>query len=157
MAAPDPGITPEFRCARAEDEDTILVLMRALEDSDPGPLQFDEGRRREVFREFIEHPELGAVWLITAAGKPSGYVILTLGYSFEYGGRDAFVDELYVVPEMRGRGLGKAALTCLEQAARDYGVQAVHLEVSFENKAALEVYRRSGFRDHDRRLMTKRL
>ncbi len=39
---------------------------------------------------------LGRVWVICAAGAAIGYVVLTLGYSLEYGGRDACIDELYV-------------------------------------------------------------
>jgi len=36
---------------------------------------------------------MGRVWLIQYQGQVIGYVILTLGYSLEYGGRDAFIDE----------------------------------------------------------------
>ena len=50
-------------------------------------------------------------------GNPSclmiavGYLVLTLGYSLEYGGRDAFIDEVYIRSSYRGRGIGTAALT----------------------------------------------
>jgi hypothetical protein len=36
------------------------------------------------------------------ADRPVGHLIITLGYSVEYGGRDGFIDDLYLVPEVRG-------------------------------------------------------
>jgi ribosomal protein S18 acetylase RimI-like enzyme len=82
-------------------------------------------------------------------------VILTLGYSFEFRGRDAFVDELYIEPEFRRRGLGRRAMEFLEERARALGVNAVHLEVDRGNDAAAELYRRAGYADQGRFLMTK--
>jgi ribosomal protein S18 acetylase RimI-like enzyme len=61
------------------------------------------------------------------------------------------------VPARRGRGLGRAALEAVESAARELGVRALHLEVERENASAQALYRDRGFRDNDRRLMTKRL
>ena len=51
------------------------------------------------------HP-LGRAWLIEEAGQTIGYAVLGLGFGIEYGGADAFVDDLYLVPTARGRGLG---------------------------------------------------
>jgi ribosomal protein S18 acetylase RimI-like enzyme len=84
-----------------------------------------------------------------------GYVVLTLGFSFEYRGRDAFLDELYLEEKSRGRGIGRKAMEFAEGMARELGVNAVHLEVSRDNDAGLELYRRAGYADHDRCLMTK--
>ena len=84
-----------------------------------------------------------------------GYVVLTLGYSLEYHGMDAFVDELYVAPNERGHGLGKRALALVETGCRKLGVRALHLEVEQNKLAAQELYRKWGFSDHRRYLMTK--
>lgn len=85
----------------------------------------------------------------------AGYVILTLDYSFEYRGRDAFIDELYIEPEFRRRGLGARAMEFVEQRARAMGVNALHLEVDRENEPALELYKKSQYADQQRYLMTK--
>lgn len=82
-------------------------------------------------------------------------MVLAFSFSFEFGGRDAFIDELYVEPEYRRRGLGARALQFVEEACLTLGVSAVHLEVTRKNDAALKLYRNAGFRDHDRYLMTK--
>jgi ribosomal protein S18 acetylase RimI-like enzyme len=82
-------------------------------------------------------------------------VVLTVSFSFEYRGYDAFIDELYIAEEHRGRGIGRRAMRFAESAARERGVNAMHLEVSPDNQAALELYRRAGYADHGRYLMTK--
>ena len=80
---------------------------------------------------------------------------MTLGYSLEFHGRDAFIDELYVVPEYRGRGIGSNVMRIVEDACRELGVRAVHLEVERDNPAARALYLRFGFKEHDRLLMTR--
>ena len=87
--------------------------------------------------------------------KPTGHVILTLGYSFEFRGRDAFIDELYVEPEFRRMGLGRRAMEFVEEKARAMDVNALHLEVDQGNDPAMELYRCTGYADHGRHLMTK--
>jgi diamine N-acetyltransferase len=144
-----------FEPARLEHADSFLAMMRSLEDADPGPTPFDEHRRRTIFAEFVQDHTFGRAWLIVVGGKPAGYVVLTVSFSFEYRGRDAFVDELYVDTQFRGQGIGRRAMEFVEGTARQLGVNAVHLEVSKGNDAALELYRRTGYIDNGRCLMTK--
>ena len=144
-----------FEPARLEHADLFVSMMRSLEGADPGTTSFDEDRRRMIFAEFVKDHTFGRAWLIVAGEEPVGYVVLTVSFSFEYRGRDAFVDELYVEQEFRGRGIGRRAMEFVEEVARELGVNAVHLEVSRDNDAALELYRRAGYVDHGRYLMTK--
>jgi GNAT superfamily N-acetyltransferase len=97
----------------------------------------------------------GRAWLIAAGGRPAGYLVVTLGWSLEYLGLDAFVDELYLEPSWRGRGVGSAAVRLAGAACRRLGVRALHLEVERRNRRARRFYRRAGFADHDRFLMTR--
>jgi ribosomal protein S18 acetylase RimI-like enzyme len=96
------------------------------------------------------------VWLAAAkGGPPVGYLVLGFGYSLEFLGRDAFVDELYVDEAHRGGGLGRRFLQAAERVCRANGVRALHLEVDPSNAVAQALYRSWGFADHDRRLMTR--
>jgi ribosomal protein S18 acetylase RimI-like enzyme len=97
------------------------------------------------------------VWILESDGQPAGYVVLCIGFSLEYGGLDAFVDDLFVRPACRRRGLGRTALAELFEECRRRGVRAVHLEVGRDNDAARALYARFGFRDQDRQLLTMRL
>ena len=90
------------------------------------------------------------------AGRPVGYVVLTLGFSVEAGGREGCLDELFVVPEARGRGVGRRVLGLVEEEARRLGIRRLFLEVEHGNRA-FELYRRAGFVDHRRSLMSKQL
>lgn len=107
--------------------------------------------------ELIENPDLGRLWLILGYGKPVGYIAVTFGFSLEYHGRDAFIDDLFIQPGFRGRGLGMRVLEAIETECRVCGVRALHLEVGHANQAALALYQKQGFRDNDRRLLSKRL
>ncbi|WP_438021851.1 GNAT family N-acetyltransferase [Sorangium sp. So ce233] len=98
---------------------------------------------------------LGDVWVLVAGGEVAGYCAVGFGFSLEFHGRDAFVDELYVRPEARGRGHAARLLDRAEQGCRDAGVRALHLEVEPDKAETYAWYRRRGFADHERRLMTK--
>jgi ribosomal protein S18 acetylase RimI-like enzyme len=95
--------------------------------------------------------------VIRVKGACAGYLVLTLGYSLEFQGRDGFIDELFLVESFRGRGVGDRVLELVENEARALGVVALHLEVERKNAAGQRFYRRNGYLDHDRYLMTKRL
>ena len=103
----------------------------------------------------LRDPERGRVWLIERDGGPVGYLVLTWGFSLEFHGRDAYIDELYVAPEHRGAGVGGEAIGLAEHVCREQGVRALHLEVDLGNERAHALYRRNGFAERGHRLMTK--
>ena len=144
-----------IRAATPEDEPELLRMMRQLAEQEPGKIHFDESAARASLRKFRSLPAFGGVWMLCEGNKPVGYIILTVGFSFEFHGHDAFIDELYVDAAYRRRGHGREAVTFIEEKAREMGVNAIHLEVDRGNDPALELYRRTGYQDHDRFLMTK--
>jgi GNAT superfamily N-acetyltransferase len=85
-------------------------------------LPFDEDRARGALEALVGDETLGRVWVIRAGGAAIGYVVLTLGYSLEYGGRDAFIDELYVREAYRGQGVGSRTLSFVAEVCRALGV-----------------------------------
>jgi ribosomal protein S18 acetylase RimI-like enzyme len=149
-------VCPSFRPAVATDVDRLVDLMRDFYAGFSYP--FDETAARAALVPVLApDSERGRLWMIEADGQTAGYVALMLGHSLEYRGRDAFLDELYVVPAWRKRGFGIAAMELVARACRELGVRALHLEVERDNTAAQTLYRRFGFEDHDRYLMTKRI
>lgn len=143
--------------ATATDIDLLLELMAEYYAYDG--LHFDPALARGALAQLLADERLGRAWLIRddQAGPASvaGYIFLTFGFSLEFGGRFGLVDELYVRPESRGRGLGAAALAFAGKTAARMGFHAIRLEVEHENKRAQELYRRIGFNAHPRDLMTK--
>jgi ribosomal protein S18 acetylase RimI-like enzyme len=145
----------EFREAVLGDEAAIIPMMQALAKQDPEVIPFDESAARTAVHQFLSLPEFGRIRLFYHGPALVGYIILTIGFSFEFRGHDAFIDELYIVPAHRCRGFGRQAMGFVEQEARKMGVNAIHLEVDHGNDPALELYRRTGYKDHQRFLMTK--
>ncbi len=134
--------------------DSLLLLARSFHAEDGHPLT----ERGETAIGMIAngHP-LGRAWLVHEHGRLVGYAVLGLGFGIEYGGPDAFVDDLYLVPEARGRGLGHAVLAQLEHEARALGLAALFLVVDPENIPARRLYDRVGFDGTHWLLMAKRL
>jgi ribosomal protein S18 acetylase RimI-like enzyme len=144
-----------FELARSEHADIVLRMMRALEDADPGSTPFDEVQRRAMFERFVRDSTYGKAWLIVYDEEYVGYVVLTVSFSFEYRGYDAFIDELYISKEHRRQGIGQQAMKFVETAAAELGVNAIHLEVTHGNDPAIGLYRRAGYCSNERFLMTK--
>ncbi len=84
-----------------------------------------------------------------------GYLVAIQSFILEFGGRQTFLDELYISEEWRGRGYGRLALAAVEDFARKSGCRALRLEVAHTNMRALNMYARAGFERHDRYTMTK--
>ena len=115
---------------------------------------FREDRQPAALAALVNGEPFGRGWLITIGARPVGYVVLTWAFSIEAGGREACVDEFYLVPEVRNCGLGSHALTLVEAEAQDLAVQRIFLEVERHNRV-IGLYRRAGYVDHDRFLMSK--
>ena len=150
-------MTVTFQLAQEDDLAVLLPFMRQLFESDNPPVDqaFNEPAARRAVLDLLRKPDFGRVWLILSNGQPAGYVVLTIGYSLEYQGHDAFIDELFLAEPYRGHGLGRQAIALVEETCREWGVNALHLEVERPNHQAQALYRRAGFEDHDRYLMTK--
>ncbi len=142
-----------FPLAKPSDLGTIIGLMRELYRHDH--LIFGERMAQEAVRKFLLDHSLGRLWLIDRMDKSVGYMVLTFGYSFEYHGRDAFLDEIYIQQVYRGNGYGTKAISFIEQECRSLGVHAFHLEVERKNHNAQSFYHKMGFNDHDHYLLTK--
>lgn len=142
-----------FRPAAAADMDTILSLMARFYDEYSFP--FHPILARAALEELLRHEPLGRAWLIESGGGSIGYVVVTFGFSFEFFGREAFLDELYVVPESRHEGAGSRALAFVEAVCAESGVNAVHAESEDSRPGLREFYTRHGFADRGRCLLTK--
>ncbi len=144
-----------LRIAACADADLLVQFMRELYEHDNSP--FDEPAARQALEKIPQDHSLGRVWLIQDGEQAIGYVVLTLGYSLEYHGRDAFIDEIYIRETHRGKGIGAQPIQFAEETCRALEVQALHLEVERANNKAQSFYHKAGFEDHERYLLTKRI
>ena len=149
-----------MRPAASADIETLVDLMGEFYAESGYVL--DREHAAQAFAALLAEPRLGRVWLVEAhapdAGvAAAGYVVLTFAFGMEYGGLMAAIDDLYIRPAYRNRGLGGAALIEVRERCAKLGVRAIGVEVDAGNDAARAVYRRTGFVATDRLLMTLRL
>jgi GNAT superfamily N-acetyltransferase len=142
-----------FLPVTAADLDRVVEMMAQLYGQGNAP--FDPGRARRATEGLLAEPESGGVWTMAVGGRLAGYIVVLLGYSLEFGGRFGLLDELFVMEDCRGKGIGAEALAFAGGLCRTRGWQALRLEVGRENHRAIALYRRSGFEMHDRFLMTR--
>ncbi len=134
----------------------LLALMSAMQMDDGWQVPFDRDAAHEAVEGLLQNPTYGLAWFIEVDAHPVGYIVMSFDYSLEFGGRNAWIDEFFIQPDARGRGLGAKVLEFFDHAAREAGARAVHLGVSPGNRA-INLYRRHGFRDNHGRILTKML
>ena len=133
------------RLALLDDVPELVELMMDFYAEAGFPLPPEAAAR--TFAALLGDPRLGRVWMMEADGEAAGYAVLTVSYSMEYGGLRGFVDDLFVRPPFRGRGLATEALVELRDTAEALGVRALLVEVGPKNDTARRVYKRVGLED----------
>jgi aminoglycoside 6'-N-acetyltransferase len=150
-----------LRRATSDDVDVLLPMMRDFNRFEGIPVEDDV--LLPALAMLLADASIGAVWLLEggpdADGEPTiaGYAVATFGFDLEWGGRDAWLTELWVTTEARGEGLGRAALMAVEREVATLGARALHLMVRHENTRARELYRSAGFSAPRRETLTKRI
>lgn len=147
-------MTITWKIASRTDLHVLLELMREFCAADAHP--FDPQAAARALSELLANPSLGRAWLIEAGGV-AGYAVLSYGFSVEFGGREAFVDELYVRPAFQGHGLATETLAFVEREARTAGARTLHVEVRSANDRARQGYERAGFELRDWQVLSKKL
>jgi diamine N-acetyltransferase len=142
-----------FKESQIKNIPEILKMMQAFNALDNYP--FDPDLRKKNLLQFIISKELGRLWMIFDGTSVIGYVVLTFGFSFEFKGRDAFVDELFLQENYRSKGIGSQAIDFVLRQTKSLGVKAVHLEAEKHNEKGNRLYTKKGFKEHNRLLMTK--
>jgi ribosomal protein S18 acetylase RimI-like enzyme len=134
-----------IRLASAADASTFGRLLNAFNT------EFDEPTpAAEVIAERAA-PLIasGEVTVLFGGDGPDGFAELRFRPSLYTGALDAYLEELYVVPERRGRGLGRALLEAAMDYARERGAARIDLGTSEDDTAALALYESAGFTNRE--------
>lgn len=143
-----------LRGAGAEDLPAILELSARLYQED-GAKPLDRDASAKALERLLREPERGEAWVVEGNEGLAGYFILTFGFSLEYQGVDALLDEIYVEHRRRRSGIGRWMLERAAEICRERGVRALHLEVEKTNGPAQAFYAGAGFGDSSRLFLTK--
>jgi ribosomal protein S18 acetylase RimI-like enzyme len=93
--------------------------------------------------------EGGQVTVLFAGDGPDGFAQLRFRPSLYTGALDAHLEELYVVPQRRGHGLGRALLDAAMEHARERGAARIDLGTSETDVAARALYESAGFTNRE--------
>ena len=137
-------ITIHVREAVPADAETIAAFARALslEEGHPAPALQASHVREEGFGANARFRAL----LAEHAGRPVGYALFYRAYATEHGERGLYLQDLYVVPEARRQGTGRALMTAVARACQADGGCYVFWNARPRNRAALAFYRALGAR-----------
>jgi ribosomal protein S18 acetylase RimI-like enzyme len=133
-----------IRAAVQGDIPQLLALIRRYWEFE-GIAGFEALRIELLLKHLIDAPHSGAVWVAEVAGQLIGYLVAVSMPSLEHRGLMAEIDELYVVPEARSRGVGRQLLASLEQALTARGCVRLQLQLGVANTGARAFYRRLGY------------
>ncbi len=150
----------QFKILENSQIEVITTMMQDFYAIDNYPIDIEVSKK--LFKEFISDENLGKAFLICHSdeGRTSelvGYVILTYVFSFEYKGRIAFLDELYIKENFRGKGIGKQTIDFIKEQASNQNVKMIYLEVENHNQNAQKLYLANNFEVHNRKLLKHKL
>ena len=140
-----------FKPLELTDIEVITQMMQDFYAIDNYPMDVEVAKN--LFQEFITNEHLGKSWLIYSENEIVGYIILTFIFSFEYGGKIAFVDELFIKETARGKGIGKEAIQFIQREVPKLSLKLLYLEVEPHNENAQKLYLAHDFVIHNRKLM----
>ena len=122
----------------------LLNMMHCLHCEDKGESPLDESRFPHTIDFFLANPSRGCIILFEEGISLRGYALLVPYWSNEFGGHVVVVDELFVTPEARNRGIARNFFRFLGEQ-RPFDAVALALEVSPGNTGALRLYQSLGF------------
>jgi len=132
-----------IRAATADDVPLILRFIRGLAEYERLADQVvatEDGLRETLFgaRPYAE------VVIAEDGGEPAGFALFFHNYSTFLGRPGIYLEDLYVLPELRGRGVGRALLAHLARLAVERGCGRLEWWVLDWNEDAIRFYRALG-------------
>jgi GNAT superfamily N-acetyltransferase len=138
----------QIRPARVEDVPVILQLIRDLATYERAPDEVTATEEQLVDVLFGERP--AAEVLLAFEGKsPVGFAVYFYNFSTWLGRSGLYLEDLFVNPEKRGNGYGRALLVELAKIARDRGCGRMEWAVLNWNEPAIKFYRALGAKPMD--------
>lgn len=133
----------EIRPATEDDVPIILSLIRELAEYER--LSHEVVATEGLLRESLFGERRGAEVLIACCkGAPAGFALFFHSFSTFLGRPGIYLEDLYVKPKFRGRGIGRALLTHLARLAKERGCGRLEWSVLDWNEPAIKLYKSIG-------------
>jgi GNAT superfamily N-acetyltransferase len=141
--------------ADARDADTLFQMLQ--HQFSEHQIALDADRLLSAIHHLISNRALGFALMAREGDVPVGLAVISLAWTLEHGGRSAWLDELYVVPHKRSRGIGRLLIEKVIEMAKEQGCLDLDLEVDIDHRRAEKLYEQSGFSRLDRSRWVRRL
>lgn len=142
---------PQLTLAKPDHAERLLRLVGDFH-AEKG-IDLAEEQRLEAILPLLEGSPHGAIYLAGPVRAPVGYVAISFGWSLELGGLDGTIDEIYIRPAVRGRGIGAEILAALPRTLARAGLRAVHLRIDRTDPRARKRYEKLHFIARDECLL----
>jgi GNAT superfamily N-acetyltransferase len=134
----------QVRAAAPGDVPQLLALVRRYWEFE-GIANFEAARVEAVLRQLLARDAPGCVWVAEQNETLCAYLIVVLVLSVEHAGLMGEIDEFFVLPEARARGVGGRLLGAAEQALVQRGAVRLQLQLGTCNEPARAFYQRRGY------------
>lgn len=133
-----------IRNMEQKDFSEVLSMMEVFYASDALLIHPDTETLRRTLTDCIAAGPYLEGFVFEEEGALAGYSMVAKSYSTEAGGRCVWIEDIYVKPAYRGRGIGTALLAFVERRFAGQVVR-IRLEAEPENETAMAVYRKAGY------------
>jgi GNAT superfamily N-acetyltransferase len=131
-----------IRIAVPDDVSVILRFIKALADYEK--LLPEVVATEDMLREWIFEKRGAEAIICEVGGEPVGFALFFTNFSTFLGRSGLYLEDLFVLPEMRGRGIGKAMLAHLAKLAKDRGYGRFEWWCLDWNEPSIKFYRSLG-------------
>lgn len=145
-----------IRTIRKEDEKAYLEMAEIFYNSDAVLHNIPMHHLTNTFAELMKSDTYILGYIMEQEETIAGYALLSKSYSQEAGGSILWIEEIFILPEFRGCGLGSEFFSYLEEEM-PVGIKRVRLEIEMGNKKAASLYKKMGFQDFPYAQMIKEI
>jgi GNAT superfamily N-acetyltransferase len=139
---------------RTERDEVVRLLAIQLQEHD---VEIATDTLTRAIDGVFDRPERGLLMIAATEEKPIGVAYLSFQWTLEYGGPIAWLEELYISPEHREKGIGTKLLNAVIEELQKRGYLALDLEIEKGHERVASLYLRSGFKQLTRVRYAKKL
>lgn len=141
----------ELRQMIASDVPVVVQMMQDFFTEFDYP--FDLTVRKAQIEQVLTEKRYGTIYICQMDRQIIGYQFIANTYSFEFGGKVAYLDEFYLISAVRKTGKGKQFIQLLQEELKQEGFASLRLEVEDYNEKAIKLYHATGFTAHQTRFL----
>jgi len=129
-----------------EDKDNYLALSDMFYHSGVVCCSVPQSNFEKTFEKCLERNPYVRGLMIEHDGETAGFALLSFTYSNEAGGMVVLLEEAFVLPDFRGKGIMRELFVLLEKEYKDMAAR-FRLEVTRDNGHAIKIYEKYGYKE----------